>query len=321
MPAPPLTHHEILATVAPFVRRGRRVDLDATDRVARRIAFRPLERPAADGLPALRETLELAHLEDGAWRIARGLEPEGGPGAELVATGRDPGALLAQVDAVAPSRQLVVRDGFALAMRHRLPAAPAAAEPEIQHGTIRTHGLELRLKVPPVSGISADLRIDRIDGGPESLPEDLLAVLGVGWSPIDRRGEGWVGHVGLRGRSRFRADAEAKLRAAAEHLARTLSEPPARFHERHARARWRVVARRAVPLAACIGLGAGAIALPGLGLARESVLWMLIFNSPPLLLVALFCMREMPRLELPRAPRVPARDAWRTTEDRCSPIR
>jgi hypothetical protein len=41
MDTAPFTHHEILALVEPFARRGRRVDLAASDRVARLIAFRP----------------------------------------------------------------------------------------------------------------------------------------------------------------------------------------------------------------------------------------------------------------------------------------
>jgi len=61
----PLTHHEILALVAPFARRGRRVDLAASDRVARRIAFRPVEHAAREDVPAHRETLSLAQQAAG----------------------------------------------------------------------------------------------------------------------------------------------------------------------------------------------------------------------------------------------------------------
>ena len=39
MNAPPLTHHDILALAEPFARRGRRVDLAASDRIARRVVF------------------------------------------------------------------------------------------------------------------------------------------------------------------------------------------------------------------------------------------------------------------------------------------
>ena len=53
MSAPPLTHHEILALAAPFARAGWQVDLAASQRAERRIAFRPLERPASEAVPAL----------------------------------------------------------------------------------------------------------------------------------------------------------------------------------------------------------------------------------------------------------------------------
>ncbi len=58
--APPLTHHEIMAQVEPFARRGRHVDLAGTDRTARMLLFKPVERDAlAPGLPSWREMLEL----------------------------------------------------------------------------------------------------------------------------------------------------------------------------------------------------------------------------------------------------------------------
>ena len=49
----PLTHHEILRLIEPFTRRGRHVDLSATDRIERRIVFKPVvhggEMPACAG--------------------------------------------------------------------------------------------------------------------------------------------------------------------------------------------------------------------------------------------------------------------------------
>jgi hypothetical protein len=38
---------------------------------------------------------------------------------------------------------------------------------------------------------------------------------------------------------------------------------------------------------------------------------MLIFNAPPLLMVAFFCMREMPRIEIPPWPRRSRAPGWR----------
>jgi hypothetical protein len=56
---------------------------------------------------------------------------------------------------------------------------------------------------------------------------------------------------------------------------------------------------------------AAAALFPSLGLSRESPVWMLIFNAPPLLLALFFSLREMPRITLPRAPRRVRDDAWR----------
>ena len=62
----PLTHHEILALVAPFSERGRQVDLTRTDRTDRRLAFKSLE-PAAGS--DLREELVLENPERERYRL------------------------------------------------------------------------------------------------------------------------------------------------------------------------------------------------------------------------------------------------------------
>jgi hypothetical protein len=41
---------------------------------------------------------------------------------------------------------------------------------------------------------------------------------------------------------------------------------------------------------------------------------MLIFNAPPLLLGLFFCLREMPRIEIPPLPRPSAAGAWRRAQ-------
>jgi len=321
----PLSHHEILAVVAPFARRGRRVDLAATDRIARRIAFVPTDHPPdASGRPALRESLELESIQAGGWRLTRRLAIDDALQAVLHAEGRDPGELLARVDAVAPARQVLPGDGWLIATTHRIDATPAVAqaagdtrpapvEPVVLRGAARVDGLLLSLKVPAVSGISAEIAIAPLSpDDPIDLPDDLLAVLGWGWARLDRSSAGWTGTVGLRGRGAERLrDAEDRLRQAADHVARTLAEPPRRFHERRRLARWRVTARRAVPLAASIGLIAAAAAVPSLGLAADSPIRMLIFNAPPLLLGLFFCLREMPRIEIPPLPRPSSAGAWR----------
>lgn len=314
MDTAPLTHHEILALVEPFARGGRRVDLAASDRVARRIAFRPVEHPVRDGVPAHREMLSLAQRPEGGWQLVRTRETaDDGPVARLQVSGSEPGVLLARVEAIDAAHQLACGPGWTLAIEHRLEGAIArpdeAAAMAASRGVVMAGGLVLVMKVPTVSGISADITLDGKTAG--ELPDDLLEVLGGGWARLDRGPGGWTSHVGLGGRSTARyRDAEARLRRVATHLAQTLAEPPARFHERLRGARWRVAARRTVPLAAVVALVTAAAVFPSLGLSRESPVWMLIFNAPPLLLALFFSLREMPRIALPRPPRALRDDAW-----------
>jgi hypothetical protein len=72
-----------------------------------------------------------------------------------------------------------------------------------------------------------------------------------------------------------------------------------------------VYVRRATPLLACALLIGSTAALPRAHLAEHSALRMLIFNLPPLLMGLFFCLREIPRIEIPPPPRRPRGAAWR----------
>jgi len=168
--------------------------------------------------------------------------------------------------------------------------------------------------VSRVKGIAAEVELSDAPGMHWKLPEDLLAVLGLPWSRLSRAGQAWRGSIVLRGGDEKRTrDAEAKLARTAAHLAQTLAEPPAQFHARWQRKRWGVALRRLTPLLATVGLIVAALLVPRLNLGPDSVLRMLIFNSPPLLLAWLFTMREMPRLEFPPLPRTSSAPDWRTS--------
>jgi hypothetical protein len=118
----------------------------------------------------------------------------------------------------------------------------------------------------------------------------------------------------LRGKEPDRSrDAEVKLTRTVEHLAETLSAPPARYHERLVAARWNVAFRRALPLLIGLGLIFGAPAIQFLELSEGSLIRMLIFHSPPLLMVLFFSMKEMPRIEIPPFPKPLVASAWRDT--------
>lgn len=324
----PLTHHDIMLAVAPFTRAGRRVDLGRSDRAARRIAFAARERDGDDA--GIRESLDLEVGERGGLTLTRVLVRDAGPAAHdggptaldavptaldaapsarCVAEGADAQALLARLDAFAPARQFRTGAGYAIAFSHRLEAATGVAM--LEAAEARIGPVVLRLSMTRVTGVPANLEIVDTEGVGLDLTEDLLAVQGWAWARLTRHGSGWTSVLRLAGAGEKRArDAEAKFERTAAHLAAVLAEPPAVFHRRCRLARLRVFGRRAMPLVVAGLLIAGAAAVPALGLAQDSPLRMLIFNAPPLLMVLFFSMREVPRIEIPPWPRMPA-PAWR----------
>ena len=62
MSSQPLTHHEILRFIEPFSRHGYQADLGASQRLDRRLLFRPTIHAADDRLGTLVETLALLSL-------------------------------------------------------------------------------------------------------------------------------------------------------------------------------------------------------------------------------------------------------------------
>lgn len=307
---PPLSHHAILALLPPFAQQGLQPDLAASDRAARRLLFQPQVLAA----PACTATLQLQQMDSGRWQLVRTLRHASGLVATLDTEGDDPGALLQRLDGVAPEQQLQPGDGFVCAFSHTLErSSHGGSTARMTRAALQCDGLLLELPVPAVQGIAAEVMLRAPRGDLPWLPDDLLAVLGWHWSRLRRRQDGWHATLLLRGAGAVRsADAQAKLLATAQHLARTLAEPPAAFHQRWLRRRWAVTGRRAVPALVCLALIGGAAAVPQLGLADNSMAWMLIFNLPPVLMVAFFAMREMPTIEIPPLPRRPRAAGWRS---------
>jgi hypothetical protein len=105
---------------------------------------------------------------------------------------------------------------------------------------------------------------------------------------------------------------EARLQRTVAHLSRTLANPPCTFHDTQIRARWFVTFRRAIPMLLVIALIAGAAALCFVEIPQDSIVNLLIQSAPPLLLCAIFGMRDTPRLEFPPIPRRSQAVAWLT---------
>jgi hypothetical protein len=319
MTAPALTHHEILGLVAPFARRGRHVDLAASDRAARRLVFKAAEQATAD--PGLHEILTLDSFGTGTFQLTRVLTRPDGIQASLQAIGPEPGALLDRVEAVAPARQFQVDPGFVVARSYELDAFDDAVRRDVGavplklcRGHVQVDGLQLTLMVPMVRGVSADLTLQPGPGEPPALPEDLLAVLGWDWARLIRGRSDWTSKLRLRGDAARRSrSAEQALDRAAIHLAQVLSEPPGCFHDRHLRARWGVVFRRAIPLLTVVALVAMVLLLPYLPVHHDPRFMLGLHYVPVVLLGFGYYLQELPRFEIPPRPRRDMAPAWRQT--------
>jgi hypothetical protein len=312
----PLSHHAILALMAPFSAAGWALDLPASDRATRRLVFRPARHEAGATHPALVETREL-HDGDRGWQLVRRFSPEDAPTAEpaltaeVLADDGEPADLLAAALPITPG-DLFTPEGAALALRCRPREAP-----QLRAAQARVAGLHLDCTVSRVKGYPMTLVFTRPGGDNRRLPDDLFEVLGRGWSRLVPLRTGWETSVMLRGTGPERsADARARLARTLAHLAEVLAAPPAAFHRRFVARRWRIGLLRGVPVALGIGLVALAFAVRGTGGRAEAMLGALANLVPPLLMAVFFMRREMPRIELPRVPRSPPATSWQPWTDR-----
>jgi hypothetical protein len=309
MSSQPLTHHEILALIEPFSRRGYQADLGASQRLDRRLAFRPVEHDA-DAVPRrIVETLVLVSQGGTSFRVERHLAAIDGPSVELIADGTEPGDLLERVLSIEPGQPFEAGPGYCVGFSGRIAAVggPVALSEAIAHiGHWR-----LTLEADPVRGMPADVSLTRNIPDTAAVPEDLLAVLGRDWGLLRPSGKGWSGTVRLRGRDARRDErTRAHVLDAARHLASTFSRHATEFHEDHRRSRWRVTLRRLGPLAAAVALILVGAACTRLDISSDATLRVLLMSSPPVLMILFFSLREVPRLELPPLPRATNAGRW-----------
>lgn len=326
MASTPLSHHDILGLVEPFTRRGRQVDLAASDRLQRRLRFKPVERAGeAPGDPALVEALDLDSFDASSFRLTRTLSRGPTLQATLQISGPEPGALLAQVEAIAPRHQFVAGAGFVIARSYSLqPVSDRATDGRVAliltRAVIQLDDLALTLGVPAIRRVAADVWLaPNADGasgavhdGALDLPEDLLAVLGWNWTRLIKKKDGWESKLRLRGDLVKRTQqAESALDRVALHLAQTLAQPPAQFHERHLKARWWAAFRRAIPLLTPVSLLVAILVLPRIDVGESPGLWLMMFHVPTALIALSFCLQELPQYEIPPLPRRSRAPAWR----------
>jgi hypothetical protein len=307
----PLTHHQIVELVAPFTRRGRQVDLPASDRARRQLTFKPVSHPnlPLDG-ESVTETLILEHPGDDRFCLRRILSDVAGLRSTLDIEGTDAGLLLEQIETIEVSRQIVAVDDVHIARSYRLqPVASSEHRPahwrlQLVTAEAHTEGAILRLNAKTGRKMPADFELRAEEDRRLRVPADFFAVLGWEWRPMRQLGKMWRGSVRIAADEPARTrDLEARLSEAVRHLAKTLRSDPATFHARWHSARWRVTFQRAIPMLIGVGLLATAPLIQFLSLETASLARMFIFHAPPLLLIGIFMMRELPVIEIPPMPR------------------
>ncbi|ABM61044.1 hypothetical protein [Halorhodospira halophila] len=317
----PLSHHQILARVAPFSAAGWTVDLAACDRARRLIAFEPVSHAGLDAAPGpVTEHLALSEPEPGRYRLSATYTAADGTRAGLRIDGDRPADLLARYQAAEVRPRLFVgAAGVCIGRSYRSAAGAAGGGEPLWRAVAaeaQVAGRRVTLDATPGAGLPGQIAITPHADGEPPLPEDLLAVLGWGWRPLVWRQGAWRSTLALRRHEpRRRDDVEARTQQLVAHLAAVFAAPPSGYHRRYRRQRWAAVGRRLLPMTVFF-LVLAAVPLFGVVLQEgEMPPW--LHGVPPLLAIGalLFSGTEVPLVDWPPLPRPLHATTWQGGAD------
>jgi hypothetical protein len=162
--------------------------------------------------------------------------------------------------------------------------------------------------------LPGDFQLAAEAGDFTELPTDLISVVGWDWAPLVRDGASWRSKLRLRGGEPHRSQrARQKFEKTVQHLAATLAEPPARFHERFWWARWGAAVRRTIPVLTCVLVAGIALAIPSEWVEQRPGLRLLLMNAPLAIIALSFTLQEMARVEIAPPPRRSSKLTWRSS--------
>jgi len=353
MPAAPLTHHEIIKRAAPLTQQGYKIKLAACDRAARYIEFE--STPGHDETVTVIHAMEVD--EDDKQLFTRILVHTTGLVSTLTAIVGDLQAAIDTFSQIPLERQIqvsaqhVIAFSFLLAPDYRKKKTVAVLK--LRYACAHVASLELRVDTSTGGGMPADVRLlvqgkasaylrENLADGTDlpldhraaqrlrlaatshtkdvikpELPDDILAVLGPQWRPLQYQGDHWKGVLRqLDNQDKRTAKAEKFIRQALTHLHDTLTSKPALYQQRHGKARWQVYTRRLQPVMVFFGI----LALMPISYLFVSsgtmTIHPLALGLTPLLMVGVVVLtaREIPVMEIPPRPAPLASDAWDSSQ-------
>lgn len=318
----PLTHHEILTLVGPFARAGRHVDLQASDRQKRRLNFRIQhhEPGSISGLDeAAEESVQIENPRAGHFRLLRQITTSSGLKASLEVQGKTVEQVFQGMDSIALPAHFSTAAGPTAALNYRLKAGKNLGEDQdwekrFMGGSCQVHGRLLEVDASAVPGMPAEIRLNAHPDGDGPIPDDLLAVIGRHWRPLDARAGHWKGTIKLPKREPARSgQAQERFLRTVEHLQQVLGDAPSAFHERFSKQRWVVVWRRLLWIqVGMLGMLFMLVLAMVLDFGEPDQLPIWMNNVPPMLLLAafMFWSWEIPRFEFPPRPKPILAASW-----------